>query len=160
MPEVLFDFVVFGSPHSANNRNAKSRDMWLNAVRKAARARWAKLGFQSTLGKDGAAKVEIVHYTTAHKDVDNIIKYTIDGVRIPDAYRNLVNKAKKQGRPVVGQPPFHVFEDDGIVQQVLCRRINLNGFLEVGDPTSELADALQTGREFVHVLVRSDDDAD
>jgi hypothetical protein len=147
------DFIVFGTPHSVNNHNTKEKNKWMDKVRSAAEESWRLLGLDEPVGDDYVARVIITHYANSTMDVDNIIKEIVDAVRIPDAYKERVRRARKRRMALLAPPPFHIFEDDGIVEEVRCRRVGLEGFTDVGNVSAALADALGKGLEFVHVVV-------
>ena len=95
----------------------------------------------------------MIYYCKERKDVDNVIKYTIDGLRIPDTYLHMMRSYKKAGKVMLSRPPFHVFQDDGIVEDIRCRRVDLNAHIVFDEPSAALYNALESEQEFVQIFV-------
>lgn len=123
-----FEFVVEGPAVSlrASNKSRSRYRKWVLKVRSAAERSW-RAGEKPT-----SDTVEVAisnYYTAAPPDVDNVVK------PILDALKGLV------------------YNDDGQVQTVTSRKIELQEGLRFSDPGSSLAAALQVYTELLHVGV-------
>lgn len=122
----LFEFVVAGPPVSQQARRRRRKDEWKRDVRVAAASYWPSgtPPFTSPL-----ALTIYYFYEHAPLDVDNLVKPFLDAL--------------------VGL----VYEDDGQISDLICRRRDFLGSFTIQDVSPVLADGLAGGREFLYVRV-------
>ena len=123
---VPFEFVIDGPPVSQQTRRRKRVREWTQEVKNVAQSRWTT---QSPFV--GEVKVVITYfYEDAALDVDNIPK------PILDALKGLV------------------YSDDTEGSDLLCRKRNLNGDLQIQNPSLVLLDTLRDSeQQFLHITV-------
>jgi hypothetical protein len=125
MPRCV-EFIVMGTPVSAQTKARRRKQQWIDAVRDAARAELVA-GFEPWAA---AVAVTITHYfTAASMDVDNLPKPILDGIKAL------------------------VVKDDAQVVELIVRKRVIANARSFRDPSPILAGALAAQAEFVHILV-------
>ena len=125
-----FEFVVFDRPRSQGSSNAQRGGPWQTKVKNAAAARW---GTQPPVAD--ALAVSIAYLSVnfqpggSHPDIDNIAK------------------------PIVDALEGLIYINDAAVTDVLCRRRDLYGDLQILHPSQLLLVSAMRNVEFVHVIV-------
>lgn len=123
-----FEFVIDGPPVSQQARRRRRVREWTREVKDAAESRW-------DTGSPFAGEVVVIityFYKGGSLDVDNIPK------PILDALKGLV------------------YSDDAEISDLLCRKRDLNGDLQIRNPSSLLLDALRdTEQQLLHITVDS-----
>ena len=120
-----FEFFVVATPVSSQARNRKKRRDWGAEIRARALEAWDPnhSPFSEPI------RVQIGYYFRGGSlDVDNILKAILDGMK--DV----------------------VYTDDNLVTDLAVKKRSLDGFLRM-DMSVGFACALETGADFVHVLV-------
>ena len=125
-----FEFAVFARPRSQGSSNAQRGGPWQTQVANAAAARW---GTHPPVAD--ALAVSIIYLSVnfqpggSHPDIDNIAK------------------------PIVDALEGLIYINDAAVTDVLCRRRDLYGDLQIMHPSRLLLDSAKRNVEFVHVVV-------
>ncbi len=123
-----FEFAIEGPPVSQQTRRRARYHAWVNEVRTVSKRRWPS----GELPVAEAVMLTITYfYEGASLDVDNIPK------PISDALKGLV------------------YFGDAQINDILCRRRDLNTDLRVVNPSAVLAEGFSWGREFLHIVVES-----
>lgn len=144
MPRVEFAFIVEGSPFSVNiaNKQTKKHREWKDRVRATAHAQWIQERRTDPLPTSELLEVEITtFFTEVEKDVDNVIKPILDGMKLPE----------QQRRSLLQPSVFALYRDDKNVVKVTSAKINLRSPASVQKPDQMLADALAKYEEFVYI---------
>lgn len=152
MPTVEFEFVVQGPPFSVNNDDSKKRRRWKNMVEGAAQKQWAVDERTSLIPTSRPIEVLITtYYTTIEIDVDNVIKPILDALKS--------EQDGKPSRPKL-QPTarFALYVNDNQVYKVTSQKYNLVEGALVDVDSEILADALAKYSEFVHIVIRWEDE--
>jgi Holliday junction resolvase RusA-like endonuclease len=121
-----FEFVIPSRPVSAQARRAKRRGDWQNDVRNWAAAAWSA---EHTLATGNVAVELVYFYLEAAIDIDNFAKPILDA---------LIGLA---------------YEDDATVTDLVIRRRSLQETMELANVTPVLAQAIDSGDEFVYVRI-------
>jgi crossover junction endodeoxyribonuclease RusA len=120
-----FEFFVLATPISMQARSQKKRRDWREEIRARALEAWDP----SHSPYSEPIRVQIGYYFRGGSlDVDNILKAILDGMK--DV----------------------VYTDDNLVTDLVVSKRSLDGFLRL-DVSVEFARALETGADFVHILV-------
>ncbi|HXQ67998.1 MAG TPA: RusA family crossover junction endodeoxyribonuclease [Alphaproteobacteria bacterium] len=121
------EFTVAGIPISVQS-SSQSRQRWKIVVRNAAEAHWP-LGTPLVVD-EVAAVIIYFHVGDTDLDVDNIVKPILDSLE------NVV------------------YVNDRLVSQVLVRKTERAGDLEIRNPSPELTDALERlADDFVYIRI-------
>lgn len=132
MQEIDFpiEFLVDGTPVSANSGNGVRRAEWKDHVQESCR----KVLPDQHVCAEGRFSVTILHFPDApmEGDVDNIVKLILDAMR------------------------KFVFFDDNQVEQVFVRKIEPGRDVEFRNPSDLLIGALEMDKPITFVRVNSD----
>ena len=133
MAQVDFEFLIPQSPFSVNlvgkgRKQTKSPNDWKDKVGNTARARWERDGRDEALPTIQPVEVIITtYYTNERKDVDNVIKPILDGMK------NVV------------------YADDRQVFRVTSERVDLSDLTQIDVPSPLLVEAFEQHAEFAHI---------
>jgi crossover junction endodeoxyribonuclease RusA len=120
-----FELFVLATPVSRQARSRKKRRDWREDIRALAVEAWDP----NQPPWSEPIRVRIGYYFRgASLDVDNILKAILDGMK--DV----------------------VYTDDNLITDLVVSKRSLDGFLRM-DVSVEFARALETGADFVHILV-------
>lgn len=123
---VLFEFIVIGTPVSAQARRRQRVRDWINVVSAAAQEAWPN--GRAMISDD--VEVEVTYfYEGMCLDVDNMLKPILDGVK------------------------GVAIEDDAQVMDVKARRRNIDGNFNIRRASPELLRGFSNGEEFVYVKI-------
>jgi crossover junction endodeoxyribonuclease RusA len=123
-----FEFVIEGPPVSQQTRRRARRQAWVDEVRRRAISRWPAEEPPVT----GMIRIEITHiFAGVAGDLDNLAKPVLDALKAL------------------------VYEDDRQVTDLTVRKRDLTRGLRAEVTWPQFLDALNRGREFLHVLVQA-----
>lgn len=149
MPQ--FEFIVPGSPFSANNakKNPKGHQRWKERVRGEAERQWTTDGRTEPLPINVPLGIVITtFFTELEKDVDNVLKPILDSLKQPEVERQ---------SPFPGRT-FALYSDDRLVYRLMSEKVDLKVSTTFDRPSPLLLDALDRGYpEFVDIVVQWDD---
>ena len=122
-----FDFTVLGPPVSQQARRAERIAEWQQTVAHAAAQLW-----NGSPPAEGAVTVSVIYFHDGRPfDLDNIPK------PILDALKGLV------------------FSDDNQITTLVCRKLNLDALPRVSSTSRALNEAIDNGRQFLHITVEN-----
>ena len=128
-----FEFVIIGPPFSVNvaKRQSKKHNDWKKNVGRTAKEQWLRDGYPvSDLPMRFPMEVVITtFYTDLRRDVDNVVKPILDGMK------NVI------------------YVDDGEIYKLTTQRFDLKVTVEIESPSPLLIKALGSARELVHVML-------
>ena len=158
MPTFEFEFIVEGPPYTANNNDQKKKSEWKQSVGKAAYAKWIADGRSESILP---LRIRLEVYVTTYcrsilYDVDNILKWTLDGLKPENESEipyNMNAKPKKSRRKKSAERYEAIYADDQLIFKVTSERIELNKE-ELILPSPLLDQASQDFREFLHIVIR------
>lgn len=128
---IPLEFIIKGPPVSQQTRNRSRLRNWKNRVRLAAQRKWSS-GNPPTQEE---IEIRITYfYEDISPDVDNIAK------PIQDALEGLI------------------FENDGQVVNLTCRKRSINGSFRIKGMSQELANGFINGSDFIHIRISAPTD--
>jgi Holliday junction resolvase RusA-like endonuclease len=120
-----FELFLFATPVSRQSRNRKKRNDWREEIR----AKALEIQTPNESPWPEAVRVRIGYYFRGDSlDIDNILKAILDGLE------------------------GVVYTDDNLIADLVVSKRSLDEFARL-DVSVEFAQALETGADFVHVVV-------
>ncbi len=122
---IPFELVIAGAPVSQQTRRSQRRTDWIQTVQQVARREWG-----TEPPHPGAVAVTITYFFDGGSpDVDNIPKPVLDALK------------------------GIVYDDDGQVSDLLCRKRDLGEELLIQNPSATLLRSLADHQPLLHISV-------
>ncbi len=122
---VSFEFVVNGPPYSGNNDVSKPKTDWKQAVGQAAYQQWLADGLnEALLPLTMPLEVFVTTYCTNDiYDVDNVLKWTLDGLSVDNRPADNLNSKQAQRAAKYKS----IYADDRQIFRITSERVDVRG---------------------------------
>ncbi len=124
-PEFPLEFVIHGTPVSAQTKRAESREQWKQRVKEASYSALPENQFATEAKL--AATIYYFPDTPMEGDIDNIVKYTLDGMS------------------------RHIYLDDRLVERVVVQKFEPGNIFAFAAPTAALLKALDGEKPVTYI---------
>lgn len=128
--EFPLEFLVAGTPVSAQTQNPKSRERWKDRVREASRSALPSFHYATK----SPISIKLFYFPPAEMqgDIDGIVKYTVDAMS------------------------KHIYYDGHQVERVVVQKFEPGKIFEFSSPSDKLLQALKAKRPVLYIRVSDD----